>query len=281
MPDHLRPRCRVLAALAIGLAAAYANAQPPAANRAVMEPLSGVQVGYERLGPATSASPAGRFDGSLATPVGTLRTTVQAAPVGERQFERGDITLDWPTHVFGGQLQLRELQAGGAGAAWRGRLDAGLTAETRCNWMPERSGQALQLKQDFGDGQEARAILSRSRTPTAQGSRWDVEVIQEAGLARWMAGVDSAEQGYVSPAGGPEPRVGVRLGTQWRLFPFSRMELRYTFQVRGEAEERVSSVMVGTRFDLPLRVSLVTGLETDGNDRHKASLTLAVPLEIR
>jgi len=59
------------------------------------------------------------------------------------------------------------------------------------------------------------------------------------------------------------------------------MEARYTRQVRWDAQEPVSSVMLGTRFDLPRRLSLVTGLETDAGDRHKASLTLSVPLEPR
>ena len=281
MPALLLRWCRVPAALWIGLAAAHADAQTAPSNRAVMDPLSGVQLSYERLGSESTASTPGRFDGSLATPVGTLRTTVHAAPVGERNFQRGDITFDWPAPVLGGQVQVRDLQAGGTAAAWRARLDTGLAAETQCEWTPVRSNQALQLKQNFEDGYMARALLSRSRTAAAQGSRWDVEIGQEMGRSSWNAGIDAADSSYVSAGGGPEPRVGVRLGTQWLLLPHSRIELRYTLQVRGDAEERASTLMLGTRFDLPLRVSLVTGVETDTNDRHKATLTLAVPLEIR
>jgi hypothetical protein len=39
--------------------------------------------------------------------------------------------------------------------------------------------------------------------------------------------------------------------------------------------------MLGARFDLPRRLSLATGLETDSEDRRKASLTLTIPLEPR
>jgi hypothetical protein len=43
----------------------------------------------------------------------------------------------------------------------------------------------------------------------------------------------------------------------------------------------VSWAMLGTRLDLPSRLSLVTALETDPEHRPKASLTLAVPLARR
>ncbi|HSV81594.1 MAG TPA: hypothetical protein VLK85_20565 [Ramlibacter sp.] len=274
-------RYRVSAALIVALTAAHAGAQTVPSNRAVIEPVSGVQVSYERLGPDTSANPPGRFDGSVVTPAGTLRTTVRAVPAGDRHFQRGDTTFELPTPVFGGQLQVRELESGGTAAAWRARLDAGLTAETQCEWTSVRSGQALKLQQHFGEGNVAQARLSSSRTTTGQGSRWDFEVTQGTGFSRWSAGIAAAERSYVSASGGREARVGVRLGTQWLLFPHARMEARYTRQVRWDAEEPVSSVMLGTRFDLPWRLSLVTGLETDADDRHKASLTLSVPLEPR
>jgi len=276
--DLLLARCRWTAGLLVGLAAAHADAQT---SRAVMEPLSGVEVSYERLGPEGSASPPGRFDGALATPVGTLRTTVHAAPAGEQRFRRGDTSFEWATPVLGGQLQLRDLQAGGTAAAWRAQLGAGLTAESECEWTSVRSGQALRLRQDFGEGNAAQAVLSGSKTANGQGSRWDFEVVRNTGMARWRAGVDMADPGYVSAAGGAEPRAGVRLGTQWRLFEHMWMEARYARQLRGEGEDRVSSVMLGTRFDLPGRLSLATGLETDANELHRASVTLAVPLEIR
>jgi len=281
VPDLLLPRCRLPAALLIGFAAAHADAQTPVVDRAVMEPLSGFQVGYERLGRDDSPSPPGRFDGSLATPVGTLRTTVRAVPVGAQPFQRGDTSFEWATRVFGGQLQFLDLQAGGTAAAWRARLDADLTAETQCEWTPLRSGQALRLKQNLGEGHVAQALLSSSRTATGQGSRWAFDIVQETGSSRWNAGMDAAEDSYVSASGGPEPRVGASVGMQWLLFPHSWMEARYTLQLRDHGEEPASSVMLGTRFDLPRRLSLVTGLETDANDRYKASLMLAVPLEIR
>jgi len=274
-------RHRVLAALIVGLAAGHALAQTIPSGRAVMEPLSGVQVSYERSGSDMSASPPGRFDGSVVTPAGTLRTTVRAVTAGERHFQRGDTTYELPAPVFGGQVQVRELEAGGTAAAWRARLDAGLTAATLCEWTAIRSGQALQLQQDFGDGQLAQALLSNSRTAAAQGARWDVEVTQVTTLTRWSAGVDAAERSYVSASGGPEPRVGVRLGTQWLLFPHARVEARYTRQVRWDAEEPLQSVALGTRFELPWRLSLLTGVETDTADNHRASVTLTVPLQVR
>jgi hypothetical protein len=278
---HLLPRgFRVPAALCVGLAAAHAGAQTIAPNRAEIEPVPGVQVSYERLGQDSGASTPGRFDGALATPAGTLRTTVRAVPAGQ-QFQRGDTTFELPTPIFGGQLQVRELVAGGTAAAWRAQLDAGLTAQTQCDWTPLRSGQALQLQQDFGEGHVIQALLSSSQTATAQGARWGVEFTQASGLARWSAGIDAAERNYIAASGGPEARVGVRLGGQWPLFQHTRMEARYSRQIRWDTAEPVSSVMVGTRFDLPWRLSLVTGLEADGDDRHKASLTLTVPLEPR
>jgi hypothetical protein len=39
--------------------------------------------------------------------------------------------------------------------------------------------------------------------------------------------------------------------------------------------------MLGTRLDLPRRASLATAVETDADARHKASVTLTVPLEPR
>jgi hypothetical protein len=280
--SHLpHPRYRLSVALLVGLTVAHVGAQTMPSNRAVIEPAAGVEVSYERFGPDDSASPPGRFDGSVVTPAGTLRTMVRAVPAGERHFQRGDTTFELPNPVLGGQLQVRELEAGGTAAAWRARVDAGLTAETQYEWTPVRSGQALKLQQDFREGNGAQALLSSSRTTAAQGSRWDFEFTHATGLSRWSAGIDAAESSYVSASGGREPRVGVRLGTQWLLFPHARMEARYTRQVRWYSEEPASSVMLGTRFDLPSRLSLVTGVETDAADRHKASLRLTVPLEPR
>ena len=117
MPDLLLPRRRVHAALLIGFAAAHAHAQTPVSNRALLEPLAGVQVSYERPGPDGSASPPGQFEGSLATPAGTLRTTVHAVPLAKQQFQRGDTSFEWATRVLGGQLQVRDLNAGGTAVA--------------------------------------------------------------------------------------------------------------------------------------------------------------------
>lgn len=279
MPHPPPPRCRLPAVLFAGLAAAHVGAQTT--ERAVIEPAPGVQVSYQRFGPEGSASPPGRFDGSIVTPAGTLRTTLRAVPVGERHFQRGDVTFELPASIFGGQLQLRGLEAGGTAAVWRAQLDAGLAAETQCEWTSVRSGQVLKLQQHFGEGNAAQVLLSNSQTPTAQGARWDVEFGQITGLARWSAGIDAAERSYVSASGGGEPRVGVRLGTQWLLYPHTRLEARYTRQARWDVEEPVSTVMLGTRFDLPWRLSLATGLETDTQARHKASLSFSVPLEPR
>jgi hypothetical protein len=276
----LPARHRLSAALFAALAAAHAGAESP--NRATLEPLAGVEVSYERFGPAASASPPGRFEGSFATPAGTLRTTVHAVPSGERHFQRGPASFELANPVFGGQLQFRELDAGGAAAAWRARLDAGLSAESHYESTPARSGQALKLQQQFGRGHvAAQALLSTSKAAAVQGSRWDFEFTQEIGLVRWSAGIDAADRSYLSAAGGQEPRVGLRLLTQWRLFPSTRMETRYTRQVRWDAEAAASSIMLGTRFDLPWRATLLTGLESDAEDSHKASLVLTVPLEIR
>ena len=280
VPDLLLSRGRVHAALLIGFAAAHAHAQTPLSNRAVLEPLAGVQVSYERPGPDGSASPPGQFEGSLATPAGTLRTTVHAVPLAIQQFQRGDMSFEWADRVLGGQLQVRDLKAGGTAAAWRGRLDASRTAETECEWTPLRSGQALRLDQNFGDGRAATARLSSSRTVAGQGSRGEFEIVQDTGRWRWNAGIDAAEQGYVAVSGGPESGVGGLVGAQWRILPHTRLEARYKWKLRNDAEKSPSSVMLATRFDLPRRLSLVTSVETDASD-HKASLTLAVPLEIR
>lgn len=278
MADLLLPLRRVPAAALIALAAAPAGAQT---SRAVLQPLAGVHVAYERLGPAGNASPPGRFEGSLATPFGTLRTTVHAVPSGDQRFQRGDTSFEWATEVLEGLAQLRDLQAGGTVAAWGGRLDAGLTARTECDWTRIRTGQSLQLKQDFGSGNAAQALLASSRTAAGQGTRWDLELTQESGPARWNAGFEAADPAYVSATGGQEARAGVRVGTQWRLLPFTRLEARYSVQLRGDAERPASWVTLGTRFDLPRRLSLVTSVETDAREFHKASLTLAAPLEFR
>lgn len=279
MPHLLFPRYRFSAVLFAALTAAHAGAQT--SERAAIEPVPGIEVSYERFGSDVSASPPGRFDGSLATPAGTLRMMLHAVPVGVRHFQRGDATFELPSPVFGGHVQLRELEAGGAAAAWRAPLDAGFAAETETEWTHVRSAQALKLQQQFGEGNAAQALLSSSRTPAVHGARWDLEFTQASGLARWSAGMDAADRNYVSASGGREARIGVRLGTQWQLLPHTRMEARYTRQVRWDAEDPVSSVMLGTRFDLPWRLSLVTGLETDVDERHKASLRLTVPLQPR
>jgi hypothetical protein len=279
--DLLPPPRRVHAVLLIGFAAAHAHAQSAGPNRAVLEPLAGVQVGYERQGPEGSPSAPGQFDGSLATPAGTLRTTVHAVPLAKQQFQRGDISFEWPTRVLGGQLLVRELQAGGTAAAWRGRLDASRTAETECEWTPNRSAQALRLNQDLGGGSAATARLSSSSTVAGQGSRGEFEIVEVAGRWRWNAGIGASEQGYVAAAGGPEPGVGGLVGAQWLLLPYTRLEARYKWKLGSDAEKPRSSVLLATRFDLPRRLSLVTSVETTEASDHKASLTLAMPLEIR
>jgi hypothetical protein len=282
VPDLLLPRRRVHAALLIGFAAAHAHAQTqtPVSNRAVLEPLAGVQVRYESPGPDGSASSPGQFESSLATPAGTLRTTVHAVPLAKQQFQRGDMSFEWADRVLDGKLQVRDLKTGGAAAAWRGRLDASRTAETECEWSPVRSGQSLRLDQNLGDGRAATARLSSSSTVAGQGSRGEFEIVQDSGRWRLNAGIDAAEQGYVAAAGGPESGVGGLMGAQWLLLPHTRLEARYKWKLRSDAEKPPSSVLLATRFDLPHRLSLVTSVETAASD-HKASLTLAVPLEIR
>jgi len=281
MSSLFQPHLRIPAALLLMFAAAHADAQSAPPSRAVMVPAPGVQLSYERLGPGDDPEAPGRVDGSVATPAGTLRTTIRATPNEERSFERGDTSFELSKGILGGRVQFREPEAGGAVAAWRAKLGAGLAANTEAERTPVRSGHALQLQQDFDDGHIARALVSSSRTPTAQGSRWDVEVDRIDGLTRWSAGVQGAESSYVSASGAREARTGVRLGTQWVLLPQSRMELRYTRQMQWFASEPASSIMVGTRFDLPLRASLATAVETDTDAHHKASVTLTVPLEAR
>ena len=259
---------------ALALAQAGAHAQ-----RAAIEPLKGVQVSYERQGEA--ASPPGRFDGAITTPLGTVRTSVRTAPGNDRPFQRGDTSFELPTPFFNGQLQLRELESGGRAAAWRARLPDGLAMETHSEWTPVRSAQALHLQQRFGDGHLLRAQLSTSQTATAQGSRWDLELSQATRLVDWSAGIDGAEREYVSAWNWFEPRFGVRLAAQWLLFPHARMEARYSRHVRWDNEQASTWMKLGTRFDLPWRLSFVTAVETDVEQRPKASLTLSVPLHPR
>jgi hypothetical protein len=278
--DLLHPPRRVHAALLIGCAAAHAHAQTAVPSRAVLEPLAGVQVSYERQGAGSSAGSPGKFDSSLATPAGTLRTTVHAMPLAKQQFQRGDISFEWPTRVLGGQLLVRDLQAGGTAAGWRGRLDASRTAETECEWTPNRTGQALRLDQSLNDGR-ATARLSSSSTVAGHGSRGEFEILQDIGRWRWNAGIDAADQGYVAAAGGPESGVGGLMGAQVVILPHTRLEARYKWKLGSDAEKPRSSVLLGTRFDLPRRLSLVTSVETTDASDHKAWLTLAVPLEIR
>jgi hypothetical protein len=279
-PDLLHFRCRVHAALLIGFAAAHAHAQGPVPNRAVLEPLAGVQLSYERQGAHDNASPPGQFEGFLVTPAGTLRTTVHAVPFARQPFQRGDTSFEWATRVLGGQLQVRDLQAGGTAASWRGSLEASLTAETHYEWTAARSSQAVRLNQDFGEGSVATALLSNSRTAAGQGARGEFAFVHDAGRWRWNAGIDAAEHGYAAAAGGPESAVAGLLGTQWLVLPHTRLEARYNWKRRIDTEKPLSSVLLATRFDLPHRLSLVTSVETDASD-FKASLTIAVPLEIR
>jgi hypothetical protein len=280
MPSIPRFCHRMPAALIAGLAAAHAGAQSAPAGRAVMDPVPGVQVSYERLGSDDTAAPPGRFDGSIATPAGTLRTTVRAAPNDDRSFQRGDTSFDLSNGVLGGKLQLRGLETGGTAADWRAPLGQGFEAKTESERTPVRTEQGLQLQQVF-DGGSAQALVSKSRASTGQGSRWDLELARVTGPSRWTAGVEAAERSYVSSTGGFEARTGLRLGTQWPLLPQSKMEVRYTRQIRWDTEEPVHSVMVGTRFQLPMRASLATAVEADTEARRKASLTLTVPLEAR
>lgn len=267
-------------ALVLALVAMHAGAQSALPSRAVMAPAPGIQIGYERLGAQDDPTPPGRFDGSVATPAGTLRTTVRTEPHEERRFQHGDTTFDLPSEVFGGQLQLRELEAGGTATSWSTQLGR-LKARTEDEWTPVRKSQQLQLQQALGGDSMARALVSSSRTDATQGSRWDLEVSRVTSAARWTAGVDAAERGYVSSSGGLEPRAGVRLGTEWRLVPRARLEARYTHQLRWDVEQPWSSLMVGTRFDLARHASLATGVETDSDAHHKASVRLTVPLEAR
>ena len=273
------PFC-VPAALVLALVAPHASAQSALPSRAVMAPAPGVQIGYERLGAQDDPTPSSRFEGSVATPAGTVRTTVRAEPHEERRFQRGDTTFDLPSDLFGGQLQLRELEAGGTATSWSTQF-GGLKAQTQDERTPVRKSQQLQLRHALGEGSTARALVSSSRTDAAQGSRWDLEVTRATSITRWTAGVDAAERSYVSSSGGLEPRTGVRLGTEWLLVPRARLEARYTHQVRWDVEQPWSSLMVGTRFDLARRASLATGVETDSDANHRATVTLTVPLEAR
>jgi hypothetical protein len=127
----------------------------------------------------------------------------------------------------------------------------------------------------------AQALVSASSTPFVHGSRWDLEFTQAMRGLHWSAGIDAADRDYVSAWGGSEPRVGVRVAAQWQLFAGAWMEARYSRQVRWDTERPVSWGMIGTRFELPYRVHLVTSLETGAEQRPKASLTLSVPLERR
>lgn len=262
----------------MGLVATHAGAEPPA-TRAVMQPAPGVEVGYQHLAPEVQTPAPGRFEGALATPAGTLRTTVRVAPDGEYVLRPGDTSFEMPAPVVPGQLQLRALEAGGTAASWRAPLGGGTAAETRAEWTPGRSGQALQLRQDLGRGEAAQALVSQSSTAWAEGSRLDLELTQRAGPLRLTLGADAADRGYVAPSGGTEPRAGLRLGTQWPIASGVRMEARYTRKSHWDAEDPASALMLGTRLALPGRANLATGVEVDTQANHKAQMTLTVPLE--
>lgn len=270
----LRTRHGLAAALA-GLLAMGAGAEP----RAVMQPAPGVEIGYQHLAPEVKTPAPGQFEGSLATPAGTLRTTVRVAPDGE-QMQPGDTSFDMPAPgVVPGQVQLRALHDGGTAATWRAPLWRGTAAETRTEWKPDRSGQALKLRQDLGGGNAAQALVSQSSTAGAEGSRLDLELTQRAGPLRLTLGADAADRGYVASSGAPEARAGLRLGTQWPVAEGVRMEARYTRKSQWDADDPASALMLGTQLALPGRARLATGVEVDTQANRKAQMTLTVPLE--
>lgn len=277
--DLSRPLALVrhgLAAALTGLLAMGAGAEP----RAVMQPLPGLEIGYKHLAPQLETPAPGQFEGSVATPAGTLRTSVRVAPDGEYVMQPGDTSFDMPAPgVVPGQVQLRALQDGGTAAAWRAPLGYGTAAETRTEWKPDRTGQALRLRHDLGWGNAAQAQVSKSSTAWADGSRLDLELTQRAGPLRLMLGADAADRGYISPSGGAEPRAGLRLGTQWPLAEGVRMEARYTRKSQWDADDPASALMLGTQLALPGRARLATGVEVDTQANRKAQMTLTVPLE--
>ncbi len=279
MPSRPRRCPSLLATLAVGLHALCAHAQT-AEHRAVMQPAPALEIGYEHLAPDVEAPGPGRIDGALATPTGTLRTTVHVPPNGEQRWQRGDTSFELPAPVLPGQLQLRGLEAGGTVATWRAPLGGITSGEARAERSSSRTGHALQLQQDLGGGEANRALLEVSSTAATEGSRWDLEWTRYTGLWRWTFGVDAAERGYVSTFGGMEPRTGLRLGTQWPIAAGVRMEVRYARQERWDTDS-TSALMLGTQLALPRRASLTTGLEVDGEARSKAMVTLTVPLEVR
>lgn len=85
----LLARHRMPAAPFFGVVAVHAG-ENGASGRAVVEPLSGVHVVYERFGREADAGASGRFEASLVTPAGTLRSSVRAVAAGDRHFQRGD-----------------------------------------------------------------------------------------------------------------------------------------------------------------------------------------------
>lgn len=266
----------LLALLAV-LAATPAAAESPL--QAVMQPLPGAEIRYEHLAPHVRTPAPGRFDGALATPAGTLRTSVRVAPEGEYILQPGDTSFELLTPGLPGQVQLNALEAGGTGAQWRAPLGRGLAAETRARWTPGRTGQSLMLRKDLGNGDGAQALVSQSSTESADGSRWDLELRRKAGPMRWILGANAAERSYVSSAGAVEPRAGLRLGTQWPVTPGVRMEMGLTHQQRWEDEGDITALKLGTRLALPLGGKLATGVELDTQARRKASVTITVPLE--
>lgn len=271
------PPCRVVvAALFVGLAAAQAGAQAPHGGRAVFEPLAGVQVGYERFGADAGAS--GRIDGAVASPVGTLRTSLHVVPGRGRQIQPADFSYELPAAVFGGHLQVRELGAGGRGASWGGQLLPGFNAEAHWERTPVRSAGALRMRQVIGDGDVVQAVLSTARTAWDAGSRCELELAQATRGVRWSAGLDAAERGYVSAWGGPEARYGVHMGAQWLLFPHAWMEAKFSHHVRWDTEQAASRAMLGSRFELPRLFTLVAALELDTDQEPRAKLSLSVPL---
>lgn len=265
-----------LAAALVGLLAVSAAAEP----RAVMQPAPGLEIGYQHLAPEVKMPAPGQFEGSLATPAGTLRTTVRVAPDGDYVMQPGDTSFEMPAPgVVPGQVQLRALQDGGTAASWRAPLWHGTAAETRSEWKPHRSGQAFRLRHDLGGGNTARAVVSQSSTADADGSRLDLELSQRAGPLRLTLGAETADRGYVASAGGTAPRAGLRLGTQWPVADGVRMEARFTHKSLWDTDDPASALMLGTQLALPGRARLATGLEVDTQANRKAQMTLTVPLE--
>ena len=213
----------------------------------------------------------------------TIRTPADAAaPAASMAAGASDYEVELGRLRLGPDRAEDSYGAGYAAAAWRTGLGAGLSAEARGEWTPQRTAQGLELQQRVGAAGTLQAVLARSQTADEDGLRWGLQLLHGQGPGAWRIDVQRAARDFTPVTGAPEARTALAAATQLPLGRRTLADLSYARAFGLEPGSAEATLKLATQTLLAPQTALGLGLSL--HDRPQArwdpavSLSLSLPL---